>query len=1310
MRWASLINRKQRAPFRHNRTFRPGIELLEDRVTPTAVTFMNDNWFLATDNGAAGLSVGDIVDNRIDTGGPATVTATYGIDGFGVVGGSSLAGSATIADAITNTDVGGTLNVLQGNYNEAVVVNKSLALLGAQSSTNAIGRTAVPESIITASSGVAVIDIAASNVVVAGFTIQGNNAGPGVASLATVSGFNIRNNIIQNNVIGIELASNGTNLSIVEQNDVQNNNQAGAPVGGFGLHSILPLSNTSIRFNRFSGNATAGAQLLGSAGTPITNVTILGNQFANNDRLEVADFDNSAINGNTFTADISGGGPSATLHVGGGSDNLSVSFNTFTDLRFPALALDAALAATNNANVKIVGNVIRQDVSLFTGTNPIVNEIDVTSATGVSLISENLIFLRGTAPGGITAVNGIRLDAAVLGTMNVTGNIVLADGVGGVGSANLKLDSNLVAATQINVTSNTFRGGALGIDIVQGAGGLAQLQVHLNNILGHTTAGLRLAGSGTVNATENFWGAFSGPSNSGNPGGTGDIASVSGGGALSLLPFHTIPQLPFGDDFTAVNGSVLGDAWIQAVGSFTVQGNALLAGGAPINLAGLSAPTRDAYLQADVTLAAGDSHAGLIARYSGAGDQNFYVGLLTRVGGSLFAQIYRNVNGTFTILDSEVVAVSTATLRFEVVGNSLRLFVNGVLTAHATDSAIAGPGLTGIRSSAGVSYDHFVSGLTPAAQALMPLADSFVLAANTTLGSPWTSLVGTFSIQNQTAVGTQTLNLATIGGDASDVSVQIRATVGASFTHAGVVARHSGPGDTNMYMGVLVNFNGSLFAQIYRNLNGSWVLLSSAMVGVGGTVTLRFDVIGTSLRLFVNGSLATSTSDSALITGKVGIRASAGTTIDDFSATQRLQLVTPIPFLDNFTGLNGASLSEFWQQRLGNITVQGNAAALGEGLNLATLIQGAVDNVSVSATVTLGGADGSHVGLVARYGGTGDANMYLGVIVRNGGTISAQIYRNINGAWTLLSTATITSAASYNVRFDVVGDSLKLFVNGALATHTFDSMLAAGQVGLRGSVDGVLDNFNLAKHDLTPVKITGAIANAVGTPIVITSFGHGLDTGDQVTVAGVTGNTAANGTWTITVTDDDHFSLNGSASSGSYTGGGVWTTTFDEPFNVTADNQLSANWRERVGNFSVQTAAAVGQDAVNLATVTGLTLTNSSQSADVTLVGDTFAGLIARYTGPGDSNMYFATLLQVGSTVHAQIYLNLGGVWTTLSSSVVSVSGTVNLRFDVVGTSLRLYVNGVLATFAFDANLTSGQVGIRSAVDASIDNFQVEGA
>jgi hypothetical protein len=86
--------------------------------------------------------------------------------------------------------------------------------------------------------------------------------------------------------------------------------------------------------------------------------------------------------------------------------------------------------------------------------------------------------------------------------------------------------------------------------------------------------------------------------------------------------------------------------------------------------------------------------------------------------------------------------------------------------------------------------------------------------------------------------------------------------------------------------------------------------------------------------------------------------------------------------------------------------------------------------------------------------------------------------------------------------------------------------------------NGVIENGTCSQ--LNSGNVTAA-TNA--TPIVITSADHGLTTGAYVTVAGVTGNTAANGTFTVTRVNDDTFELDGSTGNGAYVSGGTWVET-----------------------------------------------------------------------------------------------------------------------------------------------------------------------
>ena len=78
----------------------------------------------------------------------------------------------------------------------------------------------------------------------------------------------------------------------------------------------------------------------------------------------------------------------------------------------------------------------------------------------------------------------------------------------------------------------------------------------------------------------------------------------------------------------------------------------------------------------------------------------------------------------------------------------------------------------------------------------------------------------------------------------------------------------------------------------------------------------------------------------------------------------------------------------------------------------------------------------------------------------------------------------------------------------------------------------------------TPIVISTARAEIMDasntTPIVITSVGHGLATNDNVLVDDVMGNVAANGDWFINVLDADSFELFGSVGDGAYTAGGTW--------------------------------------------------------------------------------------------------------------------------------------------------------------------------
>jgi len=88
----------------------------------------------------------------------------------------------------------------------------------------------------------------------------------------------------------------------------------------------------------------------------------------------------------------------------------------------------------------------------------------------------------------------------------------------------------------------------------------------------------------------------------------------------------------------------------------------------------------------------------------------------------------------------------------------------------------------------------------------------------------------------------------------------------------------------------------------------------------------------------------------------------------------------------------------------------------------------------------------------------------------------------------------------------------------------------------------------VAASDTAPIEIT--------TPIL-----HGLTSGDTVLIRGVSGNTAANGWWTITARTPTTFALEGSEGNGSYAGGGsVFPAAGQPPPPGPADERRELGW------------------------------------------------------------------------------------------------------------------------------------------------------
>ena len=80
--------------------------------------------------------------------------------------------------------------------------------------------------------------------------------------------------------------------------------------------------------------------------------------------------------------------------------------------------------------------------------------------------------------------------------------------------------------------------------------------------------------------------------------------------------------------------------------------------------------------------------------------------------------------------------------------------------------------------------------------------------------------------------------------------------------------------------------------------------------------------------------------------------------------------------------------------------------------------------------------------------------------------------------------------------------------------------------------------FGANKWQCGALGTSQTVSNATNaSPIAITVIAHGYSTGNRVSLSGVQGNTAANGEWTITVTDANTFTLNGSTGNNNFIAG-----------------------------------------------------------------------------------------------------------------------------------------------------------------------------
>ena len=242
----------------------------------------------------------------------------------------------------------------------------------------------------------------------------------------------------------------------------------------------------------------------------------------------------STISGNTIYG-IADSQPSAgTVSPGSGraqgilvkssngtASGITISGNTVHDVQDVAIRFNA-VSVTPVCD--ITDNTIRTIGSPGTG---FLSGIGIDH-TGVGTIADNRV-------SGVVGGFGVGIQAT--GTTSVTANSVTH--VAGGNGVTFPGAGILVNTNSVNVANNFLSVNAIGVAIGTTASGVT---VNTNCIAGNTV-GVANGSSATIDATNNWWGAPSGPSGVGP--GTGDPIVNTGTGTTTFSPFSTTPNCAY---------------------------------------------------------------------------------------------------------------------------------------------------------------------------------------------------------------------------------------------------------------------------------------------------------------------------------------------------------------------------------------------------------------------------------------------------------------------------------------------------------------------------------------------------------------------------------------------------------------------------------------------------------------------------------------------------------------------------------------------------------------------------------------------
>ncbi len=387
---------------------------------------------------------------------------------------------STISAAVAAAAPGDTIQVQPGVYSEGVIITQSVSVIGSGSATiiNALGQ---PNGIFV--KGMAQAPASGiSNVTISGLTVE-NATFEGIlvanATAITISG---------NQVLGNNRGLNTNNLTCPGIPAFETNEGEDC---GEGIH-LMAVDHSIVSGNTVKNNS--GGILITDETGPTHDNLITGNIVSNNP------FDCG------ITLASHAPSPTTSLKGPAGVYHNTISGNTSSNngLQLPGAGAGIGIFAPGPGNQNY-GNVVINNIITGNGLPGVTmhNHANVPHAPLANMndnmivgnqISGNAADTQDAATPGPTGIN-------IYSQVPVTGTVIA---------------QNVIRNEQIGVAINTPSGGA---------------QVNLNDLL--VITGVDNLGSGSINATGNYWGCAAGIGQSGCGGFIGTVSA----GAAATTPF-----------------------------------------------------------------------------------------------------------------------------------------------------------------------------------------------------------------------------------------------------------------------------------------------------------------------------------------------------------------------------------------------------------------------------------------------------------------------------------------------------------------------------------------------------------------------------------------------------------------------------------------------------------------------------------------------------------------------------------------------------------------------------------------------------